>query len=164
MNNECKTYKAHLHEKSTAISKELKESLFQKITGYLTTELEHQLYKNKLNSDAANNGLTQQPSMCMLETTVVSNLPKINCVLVSDSLTGKSTLCKRFIYGQEYVENIAGIYTEEHSTEYRICYNLKVNVLGGCKDYEKLIGHHTTTSLTKLSSALNCRRETQKCP
>lgn len=72
------------------------------------------------------------------ETTVVSNLPKINCVLVSDSLTGKSTLCIRFIYREAYVEDIAGIYTEEHSTEYGIRYNLNVNVLGGYEDHERL--------------------------
>jgi hypothetical protein len=53
MSNECNAYKADLHELSTAINKELRESLFQIINTYLLTELEHQLSKNKLNSAAA---------------------------------------------------------------------------------------------------------------
>jgi chromosome segregation ATPase len=40
MSNECKTYKVDLHKLSTAISKELRENLFQIINVYLTTELE----------------------------------------------------------------------------------------------------------------------------
>jgi hypothetical protein len=45
MSNKCKTYKADLHELSTAINKELQESLFQIVNNYLLTELEHQVVR-----------------------------------------------------------------------------------------------------------------------
>jgi hypothetical protein len=77
MSNECKAYKANLHELSTAINKELRENLFQIINAYLVTELELQLSKNKLNSAAANNSLDSAANCISARTTVVSNCQKL---------------------------------------------------------------------------------------
>jgi small GTP-binding protein len=140
MSDECKAYKADLHELSTAITKELRENLFQLINTYLITELELQLSKNKLNSAAANNSLTQQSIVPVPETTVVSNLPDIKCVIVGDGMTGKSYLCARFIHESE-LPYIPPTIFETYSTDFTVDgvrYNLTLWDTAGREEYDRL--------------------------
>jgi hypothetical protein len=95
MSNECKTYKANLHDMSTAINNEFRESVFQIINVYLTTELELQLSNNKLNSAAANNSETQQSSWPTFGTND-RRLPFLRCVLIGDVDTGKTTILQSY--------------------------------------------------------------------
>jgi hypothetical protein len=137
MSKKCETYKAELQQLSTAVSKELRESLFQIVNNYLLTELDQQVGKNMLNSAAASNVLTQQSILSVPQTISASELPKISCALVGRGLTGKRTICHSFVNREIFLDS------EKHytylmapwfATEFvvdGVRYNLNVGVAEG---------------------------------
>jgi hypothetical protein len=105
MSKKCETYKAELQELSTAVSKELRESLFQIVKNYLLTELDQQVGKNMLNSAAASNVLTQQLILSVPQTIFASELPKISCAFVGREFTGKRTICHSFVNKEIFLDS-----------------------------------------------------------
>jgi small GTP-binding protein len=102
--------------------------------------LELQLRKNKLNSAAANNSSTQQS--VVPETTDISELSEIICVLVGNVCTGKTTIFesykRRNLYRQTEVTICAGFNTAEQIVD-GVCFKLNIWDSAGNEKYEDFV-------------------------